>query len=105
MKPFTLEDRETLLKEVFEVLHTLLIEKGKEYSAGKEDTLNNFRDRAKWMGLEPQHLLFIDASKHLDAIKGWAVHGRPLTLEQADNRIYDAMVYLILLLALYRNEK
>lgn len=105
MKPFTLEDREKLLKELFPILKALLIDKGKEYSSGYEDTLNNFRDRAKWLNIAPEALLFMDMSKHLDAMKNWAVHGNKLTIEQFDARAIDSMVYLILLIGLYRSEK
>ena len=102
--PFTFEDREKLLDELYGKLKLLLIDKGKEYAGGSEDTLHNFRSRSGWLDEDAKKILFIDLTKHLDAIKGWAVQGRPLSVEAADNRMVDALVYLILLIGLYRQE-
>lgn len=102
--PFTFQDRKELLKELFKKLDEMLVQKGREYAQGDQDTLRNFSSRADWLGVPRKAVLFTDLSKHLDAIKGWAMHDAPLTVENADNRMVDSLVYLVLLIGLYRQE-
>ena len=93
------------MKELFKKLDELLATKGHEYVGKDVDTLANFSARANWLGVERKAVLFTDLSKHLDALRGWAMQNRTLTLEQAENRLIDTLVYTILLIALYRQEK
>lgn len=104
MKPFTFEDRKVLVDEVNTKLKDLMLRKGKEYAQSDTDTLANFTRRAQWMGVSRKALLFTDLSKHLDALCKWAMQDKPLTVEQADNRLFDVLVYTTLLIALYRQE-
>lgn len=98
-------DRATFTEMVeseFGQLLKLLEQKGNDY-AGNEDVLANFKRNADRLGLEPQQVLGVYMNKHLDAIftyiREGEVHSEPI-----EGRIHDAINYLLLLLAMVREQ-
>lgn len=104
MKPFTFEDRERLADDVFAAVRRKLIEKGREYAGGEKDTLNNFTRRSLWMNRNRKDVIFNDLSKHLTAIMDWALRDHRLEIEDMRHRGEDAIVYIMLLIAVSLQE-
>lgn len=83
--------------------------KGREYTDEHRDRLSNFKDGAADLGMQPEQILWVYASKHLASIK---THIRDIATgndrklsEPIDGRIDDAILYLILLKCLLIERK
>lgn len=81
----------------------LLFSKGKEY-ASDADALSNFKRRAEDVGVSPEQICWIFASKHFDSIKSYVAKGQTFSNEPIEGRIADARNYLLLLLALIQEK-
>jgi hypothetical protein len=89
-----------LLVEVHERISALNQTKGVEY-AGHDDALENFKRHASALGLKPEQIWAVYASKHWDAIISYVRTGAVLS-EPIEGRILDCVLYLCLLLGLER---
>lgn len=96
-------DFETLTYNTMNKCADILTAKGKDYSQGIDDRLCNFKSRATLLSKSPAEVLLNDLSKHFDSIV-MAVIANPYNpstqTEPLDERIHDAINYLILLKAL-----
>ena len=82
----------------------ILENKGKDYTIGSEDRLDNFKRNAEHMGLKPKQVCYVYLSKHLDAIASYIKFGK-VESEPIEERIADARNYLFLLFALIKDEQ
>jgi hypothetical protein len=82
----------------------VLAKKSFEY-AKNDDRLYNFYDAAKITGLTPQHQCWSFLSKHLVSIKLILDNPKIWTNEMIEEKIGDAINYLILLLAILTEER
>lgn len=94
-------DFETLLAERIDKIRSLLKSKSKEYS-NEDDKLKNFKNGCKISGQTPKAYLWSLAVKHIECIKEIALDN--LSEEYADEKIGDAINYLILLEATIKEE-
>lgn len=85
-----------LMNETFAEIKELHESKGREY-AGDEDSLDNFKRHAKNLGLKPEHIWAVYASKHFDAIISYVRNGGVLSNESIEGRIDDLILYALLL--------
>lgn len=99
----TKEEFMVVLEQTFERLKTLTLSKGIEY-ANSTDQLDNFHRQARELDVPKEVVLMVYLNKHIDAIKHYARVGRVLS-EPIDGRIYDAILYLILLLAMAEDDR
>ena len=93
----------TLLDDVHRNLVNLTATKGEEYS-GDADQLSNFKRQAAELGMEPEKVLMVYLSKHLDAIKSYTRTKKEFS-EPIEGRINDAILYLILLTGLISDRR
>ena len=96
------KDFDVLVTETFDRCQTLLCKKGEEY-ASAADRLHNFYASSAISGLTAQQILWAFATKHLTSIRDGVQGVRPWTKELADEKIDDAISYLVLLKALIRD--
>lgn len=85
---------------VFDEIHQLSNSKGKEY-AGEDDRLANFKQQAANLGLRPEQVWGVYASKHWSSVMTYirdmgTGFNRDLS-EPIEGRITDLILYLILL--------
>jgi hypothetical protein len=90
-----------LLVSTFAAMDKLTATKGEEY-AGSDDQLANFHRSGAEAGTRPEQAWLIFFNKHMDAIKHYVRHDRALS-EPIEGRIDDAILYLILLKAMVRD--
>jgi hypothetical protein len=83
-----------------EKTHAVLNTKGEEYSVAS-DKLYNFKATAKEFGGTPEQALWGFMKKHLMSIKDMVDGVREPTPEMVNEKIGDAVNYLILLEALF----
>jgi len=93
-------DFEDLLKNRIDSIHTTLNSKGREYS-NEQDKLKNFKGGSFIAGQTPREYLWSLLTKHLECIRE-IVRG-DLDDSYADEKIGDAINYLILLEALIKD--
>jgi hypothetical protein len=90
-------DFSRLIDATAERLQRLTATKGAEY-ANSSNQLANFGRLAERLGLKPEAVILVYLTKHLDAIDSYVrtgqVHSEPI-----EERIDDAILYLILLKA------
>ena len=91
-----------LAEQAFADETDLLIKKGADYS-GNIDTLNNFKQIAGLTGAPKDLVWLVYFMKHVFAVISWCKSGR-LESEPIESRIMDARNYLLLLLALIRED-
>lgn len=77
-----------------------LIAKNKEY-ANPEDVLKNFNDGANFTGLTPEKTLWAYLTKHLVSIKDLTENTDKATQDVLNEKIGDAINYMILLDAIF----
>lgn len=75
----------------------------REY-ASRDDALANFKRRAKEAGITPFQAWHVLTGKHWDGISAW-VRGNRRQRETIGQRVYDSLVYLLLLLNLIEDGK
>jgi len=93
------EKFENLLTSRIDKICALLTVKGEEYST-EDDKLKNFKNGCRISGQTPKAYLWSLATKHLECIKEIALDN--LSEDYADEKIGDAINYLILLEALIK---
>jgi hypothetical protein len=96
-------EQQRLFDEMVGSLRELLINKGKEYSAG-DDALSHFKSGGE-IGVTPMQKLYIFLEKHLSSIRSYIKNGQTYSSESIDGRIHDAVNYLFLLLCLVKEER
>jgi hypothetical protein len=84
-----------LMHEQFGRLLDINNKKGADY-AGNEDALSNFKRHAVELGLTPEQIWAVYASKHWDSIITYCREGA-VASEPIEGRIDDALLYLFLL--------
>lgn len=77
--------------------------KAKEYAA-ESDRLHNFKATASEFGGTPTQALWGFLLKHLTSVRDMAMGIRPITPEAVDEKVGDAINYLILLEAVFKDE-
>jgi hypothetical protein len=77
--------------------------KGHDY-AGEEDALDNFKRHAAELGLAPEQIWAVYASKHWDAIMTFVRKG-DVASEPIEGRLLDVILYCHLLLGLIAEGK
>ena len=92
-----------LLRQTDEQMLQLTKSKGEEY-ARSDDQLANFKRSAAANGISTYAAWGVLYGKHVDAIQYFIQNGRELS-EPIESRIYDAILYLNLLLALVKESK
>jgi hypothetical protein len=84
-----------LMQSQFDDLLEINTRKGHDY-AGDEDALENFKRHAGNLGLTPEQIWAVYASKHWDSIITYCREG-VVASEPIEGRIDDALLYLFLL--------
>lgn len=92
------EEMDALLERVFGEVRNLRATKGKDY-AGDADVLNNFKQAAQQLGLEPEQIWAVYAHKHWSAVVSYCRNGQTES-EPIAGRIMDIITYCTLLLAM-----
>lgn len=95
-----------MMREELERLVALNETKGRDY-AGEDDALRNFRQHAGELGIAPEQVWAVFASKHWDAILSAVRHVGDdgyQPSEPVEGRVLDLILYLFLFLGLQRDE-
>lgn len=87
-----------LMDSVYDDLKRLNRTKGHDY-AGDDDALANFKLAGQRLGLTPEAVWGVYASKHWSAIETYIKEGQ-VESEPIEGRIKDAILYLFLLMGL-----
>ena len=95
----TFDTFDSIKNEILDDINAISKSKGTEYS-NSEDRLANFKRVATDIELDPIKVCWVYFKKHLDAIN-YVVRGKKELSETFESRIKDAILYLILLYALY----
>ena len=82
----------------------LLKLKGADYTGGNADRLNNFKDSAKLLDIDPETVWAIYFMKHIAAIMTYVKDGK-VQSEKIEGRIDDAINYLYLLEGLIEDRR
>ena len=92
-----------LLEARIDRMRQTLAKKAQEY-AGPQDRLYNFKRSAELLRSSPESACLGFLAKHLTSITDmvYQVGGRKPTAEQVDEKIGDAINYLVLLEALFK---
>lgn len=97
-----------ILGELNDKLHSLTATKGEEYKGGEDDQIGNFRRMSVKTGLLMEQVWQVFFHKHIDAIDTFvrdkaAGKDRDRS-EPIESRIDDAILYLVLLRAILRDQ-
>lgn len=92
-----------LMKEEFEKLLETNQRKGHDY-AGDDDALANFKEQAATLGLTPEQIWGVYASKHWAAIMTY-VRESGVQSEPIEGRIHDLILYGFLLLGMVKERR
>lgn len=91
-------------EKILNLADTIFLEKNKEYADQDKEALDNFHKAAAQYGVHPQLVLGIFMDKHLASIRSHiaarAAGKVPGSTEPFENRIADAINYLLFLWAL-----
>ncbi len=98
------KERNDFIKNEFDKIIKLSETKGVEYSNSETDANNNFKEIADKIGIDPETVLWIYATKHFQAITSYIKNGKTLS-EPIDGRIHDLILYLFILLSLESDER
>lgn len=93
------EEFDKLFEEVVDHMRQTLVVKAKEYASNK-DRLHNFRVAAAFTGETPEQALWGMNVKHLVSISDMVKSGNIYSQDVWDEKIGDALNYLVLLRAL-----
>lgn len=95
--------------KLFEKMHSdeesVMISKGREYTIGSDDKLQNFKDVARQTGLKPIQVWSVYFLKHIASIQNYVKDGVEASNEPIEGRIMDARNYLALLAGLIKEQK
>jgi hypothetical protein len=83
--------------------HSTLVLKGKEYAT--DDRLHNFKVAANTIGCTPKQALGGFMAKHIVSIYDMIRNDQQYSISQWDEKIGDAVNYLILLKAIVEEER
>ncbi len=89
-------DFQVLIRTTMQTMLDLTATKGEEYANSNADQHANFKRLAEEMGINPEQVLNVYLSKHLDGIKSF-IRTNKVYSEPVEGRIDDAILYLILL--------
>ena len=95
----TFENFELIIDDCFKELKALSATKGTEY-ANSDDRLANFKRVAGDVEITPIKAAWVYFRKHLDAIN-YVIKGKKERSESFKSRIYDAILYLLLIYAIH----
>lgn len=90
----------TLCGDTWDSITRLTQSKGHEY-ANSDNQLDNFRRLSLALGLAPDAVCFVYLTKHMDAIQNHIREPERAKSEPITGRIDDAILYLLLLKAIY----
>lgn len=99
----TRDEFQERIKKQFQTILELNNTKGHDY-AGQEDALANFKRHAETLGIPPEKVWGVYASKHWDAVLTYIREGE-VKSEPVNGRIMDLILYLFLLDALIEDEQ
>lgn len=91
-----------LIEAEFEKIRDVREKKGREY-AGEEDTLADFKEVAREIGISPLQVWATYVKKHQRAIDTFIREGH-VKSEAIESRVMDVIVYHLLLLGLIQDE-
>lgn len=95
-----------LVERTTKHLYELSASKGKEYTDGSADRLENFKSEAKNCGITELQIWSVYASKHYRSIQSYIRHGgKVFSNEPIEGRIDDLLLYLLLLKGLIVDSK
>jgi hypothetical protein len=97
------DEFQALMSDTFKRLLDLNRTKGADY-AGREDALSNFKRQGQTLGVAPELIWAIYASKHFDAIMAYCRDGE-VASEPIEGRIEDMLLYLFLLVGLVAEQR
>lgn len=92
-----------LAMDLLDECKAVLNRKGVDYG-NEKDRLSQFKTMAILQANTPRQALWNAATKHLTTIMN-AIEGKVLTVEDIEHRIMDFINYMILLLAVIREEE
>lgn len=101
----TNKDFYEMVNESFNSRLEIMKAKGKEYTIGSDDKLQNFKDVARQLGLRPMQVWDVYFSKHIASIHNYVKDGIEASNESIEGRIMDAQNYLDLFQALVIEER
>lgn len=86
---------------------SVLYAKGKSYALNRDDRLEHFKRAAEYLSTTPKEACLAQLTKHLISIRDMACanDGTVFSPEQWDEKIGDAINYLVLLRALVIDEE
>lgn len=91
----TVDELNEVIEASFEEIRRLRATKGRDY-AHSDDHFDNFKRHAQTLGLSPEQIWAVYASKHWDAVMSFCARGK-VESEPIEGRIDDLLVYLLLL--------
>ena len=101
--------RNVFIEEILEPLQRRELEinlsKGREYAAGDDDALQNFKLIAQMRGVTPLSVCATYMAKHFLSIMDYSNRGMVLSDESIEGRIADLRLYAALFLALAEEKK
>jgi len=93
----------SLMSEVFVKCSKFREAGQKEYAHEEDNAFRNFEQTGRDINLDRKRVLYIFMKKHLDGIVA-AINGHVSQREPVEGRICDAIVYLILLAGMFRED-
>lgn len=93
------DEFENLFEIITQNMQNVLINKAKEY-ATDEDRLHNFKVAAQVIGGTPEEACWAFMTKHLVSIRDMVLSNKEYSPEVWDEKVGDALNYLVLLRAL-----
>lgn len=100
----TFEQFDRHAEQVFEQIREMGRTKGQEYANGNAGRFGNFDRLALELGMDRKQVLWVYLQKHLDAMRSYIRLGKTLSTEPIEGRILDALVYLLLLHGMVRED-
>lgn len=87
--------------------HKMASEKRIEYtiSQGEKDVHANFKNVGKRLEIDPKQIIMVYLLKHMDSITNYVNTGTEYSDEKIEERISDAIQYLLLLVTLIVDER
>ena len=93
-----------LRDSIFNSCKELTEKKGKDYTKGDIDVLKNFKEGSECFGFRSEQVLAIFLKKHIDAIYNYIKTNGQSQSEPIEERIKDAINYLVFLQALIKDK-
>ena len=93
-----------IVEKQLDISKTLLISKGREYAEQEQDRLSAFKKAAALQGENQKAALFGMLAKHLVSLSDMCTSNKHYHLDKWNEKITDAINYLILLKAVVMEE-